>query len=166
VYDKRAQQWHNVDFPSAGRSIRGFGPWLAVAGSERKRSRDPAVFADPRREPVSPGSASRRTVLNPNARDKERTSIDDLFVGGPYYYTGDLILYNAQSRRKYTIQTSQGDSEILLVDGDTVYYRVNDSLFKAQIPQTGIEFLHPQLIVTDANVQFAHWAFMGPSLRQ
>jgi hypothetical protein len=166
VYDKRSQQWQNVDFLSAGASIRGFGAWLAVAGGERKRpfSTGQNRSFDPRREPVSPGSASRRTLLNPKTRDKEQRTIDDMFLEVPFYFSGDLFLYNVHSHRKYTIQTGQGDSEILLVDGDTVYYRVNDSLFKAQIGQAKIE--NTQLILTDSNIQFAHWAFMGPSLSQ
>ena len=85
-------------------------------------------------------------------------SLERLFLDVPWQYTGDLGLYNIRSKKSYMIRTGQGDSEILLVDGDMVYYRVNDVLHKALIGQK------PELIgtriVSGSDVQFAHWAFI------
>jgi hypothetical protein len=51
---------------------------------------------------------------------------------------GELSLFNIRTDKKYTIDTGQGDSEILLIDGETVYYRVNDSVYKARIGAAAI----------------------------
>jgi len=40
-------------------------------------------------------------------------------------YPGKLHLYDVDTERTYTISTKQGDSEILLVDNNTVYYRAS-----------------------------------------
>ena len=69
-----------------------------------------------------------------------------------------------RSRKTYTIRTDQGDSEVLLVDADTVYYRVNDTLYKAAIRNDAIE--DRIKIVTDDNVPLAHWLFFGPHVAQ
>ncbi len=46
-----------------------------------------------------------------------------------------------------TWQTGQGDSEILLVRGDTFIYRVNDTLYSARIQGTSVGT--PQLLAQD-----------------
>ena len=51
-------------------------------------------------------------------------------------------------------KTGQGDSEVLLVGGDDVYYRVNDTLYKVKIGTTAIE--NPIKMTTSADVQLAH----------
>jgi hypothetical protein len=85
-----------------------------------------------------------------------------MFQFVPFQFPGELYLYNIQSHRKYTIKTGQGDSEILLVDGDTVYYRVrvNDTLYKARLGATAVD--DPVKMATGSDVQLAHWAFLGP----
>jgi hypothetical protein len=116
----------------------------------------------PETERESPGSVFRRNVVNSTSSDKFRVTIDSRFQDSAFYFSGDLTLYNIDSQREYTIKTGQGDSEILLVQDDTVYYRVNDTLYKAQIGQTKIG--DPQRILQDDLVQLSHWAFIGPSL--
>jgi hypothetical protein len=60
--------------------------------------------------------------------------------------------------RHYTITTNQGDSEIILVDNDTVYYRVSNRLYSAPIPATSIGAA--KLLATDELIRDAHWAFL------
>ena len=70
-------------------------------------------------------------------------------------------LYNIRSRQSHRIRTGQGDSEILLVDGDVVYYRVNDTIYKAPIGQK--PELNGTKLFSGPEVQLAHWASMGPA---
>jgi hypothetical protein len=56
-----------------------------------------------------------------------------------------------------TWQTGQGDSEILLVRGNSVIYRVNDILYSARIEGTTLG--SPQLLAQDEAVPDMHWAF-------
>lgn len=153
IYDKQSQTWHNAGF-YLGPSIRGFGPWIATEGfSERPAG----PHTELKNESDSPGAAFRQRKINPTAREREQLSVDDLYQRVPYRFPGSLHLYNIRSRQNYTIQTNQGDSEILLVDGNTAYYRVNDTLYQASIGQASVGT--PVKILSDTNVQMTHWAF-------
>ena len=157
IYDKKAGAWHSAEL-GAGPSVRGFGPWIATAGFKRKRAI--GAQGDPKAELESPGTALRKRIMNPKAREQDRVPLDTLFQDVSFQFTGDLQLYNIRSRRRYTIRTGQGDSEILLVDGTTMYYRVNQTLYKVAIGQNG--FGDPVKIISDESIQLAHWAFFGP----
>jgi hypothetical protein len=73
-------------------------------------------------------------------------------------YPGRLDVYNIDSEKLFTITTNQGDSEILLIEDGTVYYRVSDRLYKAAIMDSGIGAA--TLIATDEAIRDAHWAFI------
>jgi hypothetical protein len=158
IFDKKAASWSNVRFDDSAESVRGFGPWIATEKFVRRRAI--GAQSDPKNEPASPGTEFRQKILNPEVREREHVPLDDFFQLVPWYFPGELCLYNIRSRQKYTIQTGQGDSEILLVDDDKVYYRVNDALYMATIGRTAIE--RAVKIVSDESVQLAHWAFLGP----
>ncbi|MGH9403761.1 MAG: hypothetical protein ACRD2P_16870 [Terriglobia bacterium] len=71
---------------------------------------------------------------------------------------GILVLDNLLDGRRITLQTNEEDSEILDVRSDgLVLYRVNDSIFSAQIE--GDKLSAPTLVVKDDDVQEVHWAF-------
>jgi hypothetical protein len=83
-----------------------------------------------------------------------------LFQDVPFQFPDALFLYNIRTQRKYAVQTGQGDSEILLMDGTMVYYRLNDTVYKASFEQTAIGM--PVEILNDPYIQLAHFAFFGP----
>lgn len=69
---------------------------------------------------------------------------------------------NLEDGRRITIQTDQEDSEILTVrDDGLVLYRVNDSIFAAQIE--GDKLGKPALVVKDEDVPEVHWVFWSPA---
>lgn len=47
---------------------------------------------------------------------------------------------------------------MVLVDGTSIYYRVNDTLYRAEIGRSTIQ--NSVEIVRDENIQLAHWAFL------
>ena len=73
-------------------------------------------------------------------------------------YPGRLDVYNIDTEKLCTITTNQGDSEILLIEDNTVYYRVSDRLYKAPITDSG--FGAATLIANDEAIRDAHWAFI------
>ena len=163
VYDKKLQRWSTVRFPGAGSAVRGFGRWLVLAHANVRRTSAADLRNDWRNEQDSPGSDRRRqTRVRSGSRvqDGGDFNVDDLFRRSRYYYPGILYLYDARSRKRYQIQTDQGDSEVLLVEGDTVYYRVNQTLYSATIGTSGVGKSTP--ILSDEIVQLSHWAFIGP----
>jgi hypothetical protein len=71
-------------------------------------------------------------------------------------------LDNLEDGSRITIDTGQEDSEILTVrDDGLVLYRVNDSIFSAQIE--GDKLSKPLLVVKDEDVPEVHWVFWSPS---
>ena len=56
---------------------------------------------------------------------------------GSLIYPGVLHLYDVETEKSYTITTRQADSEIVLVEGGSVYYRINNRLYSAPILGTG-----------------------------
>lgn len=72
-------------------------------------------------------------------------------------YPGVLHLYNADTAKTFTINTHEPDSEILLVENQTILYRVNDSLFEAKLESDGIG--PARLLVQSDVIRDTHWAF-------
>jgi hypothetical protein len=166
VYDKNLQRWSTVRFPGEATAVRGFGHWLVLGHRDLMVSRETAMRNEPYSVKKSPGSEHRKTWLRSGSdeRDGGNATVDDFFRRGRYYYPGIMYLYDVRSQKRYEIKTSEGDSEILLVDGDTVYYRVNQNLYSAAVGTS--ELGNSKLILSDETVQLSHWAFIGPVASQ
>ncbi len=143
IFDKKLGKWHSVKFPGAKSQVRGFGPWLA------------GYVADADRGIESPGRKDRRQKMTATGRP-----LDWYLEYSKTYSPGILFLYNVHTRRKYTIRTNQGDNEVLLIEGNIVYYRANRSIYKAEIEKDRIG--KGELLVQDDLVPDIHWAFIGP----
>jgi hypothetical protein len=72
-------------------------------------------------------------------------------------YPGRIHLYDAATERVRDIVTNQGDSEVILVEGGTVYYRASDRLYSAVITEAGLG--PARLLVAGEAIRDAHWAF-------
>jgi hypothetical protein len=160
VNDKKAGTWHVVDFDKGASSIRGLGPWIAVNEGEFIYDRSKSSVSLVPGTRTSPGQEFRQRILNPGERIQDQATLEGALFQQEIYYPGTMHLYDIKSKRKYTIQTGQGDSEILLVDGATVYYRVNDNLYRNTIGKDSLGTAVP--IASSADIQLAHWAFLGP----
>lgn len=125
------------------------GPWLLLVAGDEKRGR------------VSPGTAGQRPQSSGrNADAAKRPSTSERFALMPDYYPGILIAIDTRNGRTWQIATNQGDSELLLVDNTTVYYRVNDRILKAELLEGGRVSPPVQLAQHD-DLRDAHWAFLG-----
>jgi len=138
--------WHRVPVNTGQLGlVRGFGTFLAIVDYQRKSDKMPG----------SAGSAEWRTKDSVTGPDmKSRFDNDDF----GYAYPGRLYLYDAAAERTYTILTNQGDSEILLVEDNVVYYRASDRLYSAPITKTGLGAA--KLLATSDLIRDAHWAFI------
>lgn len=149
IHDRVLNKWTELHTDATvPYARRVFGPWLATI-VERWRPGDPA-------NAESPGCDNERnwgTRLMPNVREAyacgQTTDV---------YIPGALTLDNLIDRRRIEIHTGQEDSEILDVRSDgLVLYRVNDSIYSAQIE--GDNLSAPTLVVKDDDVPEIHWAF-------
>lgn len=143
VFNKQNNSWSKVQIPGGKTSARGFGPWLVgyVAGLTQGN--------------LSPGFENRNSKPT-----KTGIPVDVRFEERKIFSPGKLFLYDTELKKKYFIDTQQGDSEILLVHDGQVYYRVYDEIRRADITENGIK--SGVLLVKDGIVPDIHWAFLGP----
>ncbi len=110
----------------------------------------------------SPGREERlkNMITVHGSRKEETVSVEHLlFAEGATYYPGTLVLYNVDSGKRYDLETKQGDSEILLVSGDEVYYRANTILYRTTILSDRLST--PTVVADDPLIGNAHWAFLS-----
>jgi hypothetical protein len=146
VFRKEDSTWHRVPV-TTGRLglVRGFGSFLAMVDYQPKSEKMPESAGRPEWR-------KKDTATGPDMQDR----FDNNDLG--YVYPGRLFLYDANTERLYTIVTHQGDSEILLVEDGTVYYRASDRLYSAPITNLGLG--EPKLLAKSDVVRDAHWAFI------
>ena len=161
VLRKRDGTWHDIPDSVGPVIFRGFGLYIALAETDYKPSVSKRI--QPKRPAgslknlpdaeVSAGAAElsmKERDTGPNMRATMEIS--------EQVYSGKLTLYDVETERVYSIETNQGNSEILLLESKTVYYRINDHLYSAEIGEDGLGA--PRLLATDAVINDVHWAFL------
>jgi hypothetical protein len=151
VLDKTNQHLSKIPTPGSLGWARGFGSWVGMLSAEDNRTGAHAA---------SPGKALRASSTTracPATGRCAQISIDDIFEQSGTYFAGELALYDAKTGRRFAIHTGQGDSEILLIADDAVYYRVNDTIMRSAIGAASLGA--PQRIASGSIVPQAHWMF-------
>ncbi len=148
VHDRRNNTWRELKSAGSVPQCRIFGSWLVTRvrnlKEESRYTDDNPGHDDESNEWVK--------YERPNVR-LEYESIDSSF-----YIPGIFTLDNLEGGRRITLQTREEDSEILDVRKDgLVLYRVNDSIFEAQIE--GDKLGPATLVVKGEDVPEVHWAF-------
>jgi hypothetical protein len=159
VFNKQTQAWHKWEVEGSRTTVRGFDKWIAgnvaalnviLVFDEQDRLKEKIPLSR-----VSPG------------KDKRRKKGTD--TGTPFdlraeffdsYYPGVLFLHDITSGVTIKWSTNQGDSEILLVENNEVYYRVNDEIYKAPI-LNGKKLGKAELLIKNEMVPDIHWAFIS-----
>jgi hypothetical protein len=82
----------------------------------------------------------------------------DTRKGFPPLLREDVVLINPLKNHQFTVHLGN-NAEVLWIETDSVYYRLDDSLYKARIEKD--DFVDRQLLLTDPRVRHFHWAFKG-----
>jgi hypothetical protein len=163
VYCYATRTWAPVRLPGSSTRVRSFGPWLAFVVSEPQ----PWMMANgtntrtyhPALQRVSPGQTGR--LGNKPWGERGQSSMEGVFFEARDWFPGVLYLYHVNTGRTYRLETGEGDSEIILVDGLDVYYRVNTSLYRATIGERSLG--NTTKLLTDAALGNVHFAFVSRS---
>lgn len=155
VHDRQLNKWKEIkSAATAGYARRIFGSWLATIVE---------VYINKEGNPHNPGRENERgceingrgceAQILPNVRDLyPEAAAKEVSI------PGTLLLDNLEDGRRITLDTRQEDSEILDVrDDGLVLYRVNDSIFAAQIDDDKLS--KPATVVKDDDVPEIHWVF-------
>ena len=144
VLDRKTGDWRLLRVPgNSSRNVRAFGPWIAGM--------------------VDEGLGSRNFRLSPGRHrptDDQIVTVDDYLENEKIYRPGTLFVYNVTTHRYYQWDTQDGDSEVILIQDDQVYYRVDHTIYRASIGEKALE--KPGLLVESPEVPGIHWAFFGP----
>ncbi len=172
IQDKSKNEFYFKTFKGGSTGVVGFGQWLAATVNGYNRS----VFYIERgeRNPYDfnkeiPGREYRRPdFASPEEEGElfeESENFDVRAKSFGSYYPGILFLFNVSTRAYIEWETfengePQGDSEILLVENEMVYYRINDKIYQAPILD-GKKLGNAKLLLKDDRVPDIHWAFFS-----
>jgi len=155
ILDKSANVWFKQRIKgNTDAMIRSFNNWIAgtVYADNLVFDKEGRIIEKDKIKRVSPGKEKRRKKMT-----KTGMPADFRFDYLGYYSPGILYLLNVSTRDYIEWNTGQGDSEILLVENNTVYYRVNDEIYKAAV--AGKKLGKAQLLIKHEMVPDIHWAF-------
>lgn len=168
VLNKKSGEWRRMPMPFQGAMVRGFGPWLAMIEAQSSGVVLPAGQSTVKREDIrvargSPGDKKRRTEeIFPPYRETPAMTVDDLF-GQMHergtFFPGELAILNLDTGVQMKISAGAGDSEVVLVTDDAVYYRVDDVLYRRQI--NGASLGNPVTVAHGDEIVQVHWAFLN-----
>jgi hypothetical protein len=137
-------KWKVPAWPTGGSGGRAFGHYIAGWITEPR----------PSTQVTSPGRESWRSTKDPGG-----FRIGPLFDKSNRLFPGKLFIYDTRTDKVALHSTGQADSQVLLIDGTTVYYRAADKLYRAELVDGG--FRQPTLLAQDNWIRDAHWAFLG-----
>ncbi len=172
AFRKRDKTWHVLRARTdEWDRMRGFGRYVSMTVARPKTEGDrpttntfdmKTLLSMEAEQKISAGAKDWRTELQPEPSIRSHKSIHgpdmfDSFFNARYVYTGRLLLFDIETDKMYTIDTKQGDSEVLLVENDIVYYRVTDRIYSAPILADTIGA--PKLVAEHELIQDAHYAF-------
>jgi hypothetical protein len=146
IFDYITQQWYRQKIKGNYQNIHSYGSWLAGVVYDD-------IGIDKKYYKESPGKEDRKKLNSENT-----FNADTKFTYFNIYSPGILYLFNTSTKKYIEWHTNQGDNEILLVENDYVYYRVNDELYKAAIIN-GEKLGEVELLIKDKQVLDIHWAF-------
>jgi hypothetical protein len=160
LLDRQKGIWHSIEVPGAQSAFRAFGTWLAVHvryNLKPKPRRDIPEVREDGQAPLkpSPGADRRRQGVSFTG-----PSFDSRAGDQQIYQPGLIFLYHVPSRRRIVEETGQGDTEVLLVEGDKVLYRCDRILYEARID--GTRLTDKRKLIERDFIADVHWVFYGP----
>jgi len=90
---------------------------------------------------------------------------DERIKQNKVYPEGRLFIYNMHTGKYIEWEAiengiRQADSEVLYIEGEEVYYRINDKIYKSKIIN-GEKIGTPELLVQDRRITEVHWLFLA-----
>jgi hypothetical protein len=166
IYDKHIQEWYKHTVKGNATSIRSYdNGWVAgtIRDKDKGRYYDKTTARSTNEEydfkRESPGYEERDPMFYTRTDGVWGDCFDERIMSDGLYYPGLLYLFNVHTKDYIEWDTKQGDSEVLLVQDDMVYYRVNTKILKSAIIDNQ-KLSEPELLIDDARVRDIHWAYL------
>ena len=152
-------QWVRLPIPNGhAPNVRGFGSYLAwpesiLGGAGYESTKLDKDTSTRLKSLKSAGSEEWR-----KGDSKWGRSTEFALTHSSTVHPGILHIFDVKTQQHFTIQTNQADSEVLLIEANTIYYRSSDRLFRVEI--RGDHLAARQQIAKSDLIRDAHWAFM------
>jgi hypothetical protein len=165
VHDKQSKEWYKQTFRGNYTSSRSYdNGWVAGTIGDKDKGkyfdnttmRSGAAYNFKRE---IPGYGERVPIFHTRTDGIWGDCFDERAQSYGTYYPGLLYLFNVHTKDYIEWDTRQGDSEVLLVQDGSVYYRVNTKILRSGIVN-GRELSEPELLIDDARVRDIHWAYI------
>lgn len=151
-HNKLDDTWHTHAFDGNGNwAIRGFGEWVAIE----------EIHTIPDAEKPQAGAEFYERLRSVDS-GSEYLDATSRYLYSEVRATGRLFIYNVHERKEFIIETGEPDSEILLIENNQVYYRMDDGIYRADIELRAEQLTNTTLLVSAPEVRNMHWAFLGP----
>lgn len=159
VYNKSNGSWKRLRIKGNRTRLTLFGNWLSGAVCETK-SQVPSI-----------GSENRNTnsCFNMPFWEVLKNSMHGGCIGVPFdimsqyrmnmYFPGILYIFNFETDTYIEWNTRQGDSEILMIEDEVIYYRINNIIYKRSILE-GSKLGSPIKLIESDFIPFIHWALI------
>jgi len=156
-YNKQKDVWSSKKLPGTYPCYRIFGKWI---GGTKTYMANKGYDERIRDGIEIPGKKFRSQEYS-----EHESPADFRFNSLRIFPTGRLFLYNIDTDKYIDWDVLeggelQGDSEVLLVMNETVYYRVNDKIYKSAILNNS-KLGEKVLLIHDIRVPSIHWAFIS-----
>ena len=152
MYRASTKKWEPLEMAGPDPRIRLIGQWLLMITGEDKNGRTEPLGKAEQRQPPEGRSHEERF---------RRPQTIGRFKHEHAFYPGALIAMDLRTGKTWRVQTNQSDSEPLLVEGNTIYYRINDRILRADLQANG-QVGQPTTLAQSDELRDAHWAFLGP----
>jgi hypothetical protein len=147
IYSTTNPRWKTISVPGSVSFCRAFGSWAACVVAEGPSAKVPGE-----------GPQEQYKDINPELGKSINAILDHTGL----YFPGMLFLYDAATDQSYKVDTGRRDSEPLLITGNTLYFRVENSVYRVDLQGTAV--LHSadaKPVLTDPRIANVHWAFRG-----
>ena len=156
MYNRQTDKWDNPEFRGVfSNAYRQINDWLV--GYEAY-SYSLGYYQKIRKHGSIPGKEFRKDSSLYGIPFDERANWYKI------YPEGVLYIYNINSGKYIEWEAlenghRQGDSEVLYIEDEMVYYRINDKLYRAKI-LNGEKLGKSELLVQDDRIVDVHWLFL------
>ncbi|MCG8410937.1 MAG: hypothetical protein MI739_06615, partial [Bacteroidales bacterium] len=137
VYHKNKNEWHQLILPGSKTKIQNYGDWI-----------------------------SGTVIYDNKLYQRKKRSRKDIFFylekQAKSNYSGVIFIHNLLSNRYLELNLQEPDSEILLIEDETIFYRCFDEIWKVSIIENK-KIGTPKLLIKSKVVPEIHYMFSSTS---
>lgn len=144
IYKKASKNWSHLVVPGSASGFRLFGDRIATVVRDSVAEyleQDADLFGE-----------------------WENMKIRELYRQDSYRYPGLLLIDDWKTGQRWQIETGHTDSEVLLIEGDVVYYRIHEKLMRGRLDKGG-SVTEREMLAAAPEIAEMHWAFFGPAVK-